>query len=1054
MTDPGQVTPPGDTQFADVIGVFSRPGPIVAVRVGEVANLDGSRSTTSSPFVPISGYSWTFTSKPAASNALLQDVTAVNPWFVPDAPGVYTVQLVVTANGITSPRQVGIVVATIAPERYTGPFNHMGLSSNCVNCHSGDLDMASTGGKIPGKSITHFASSNACQTCHTPQGFKLIPFVDHQEIFGNCSECHNGVVAVGKSEFHTPTNGECGNCHNTTSFLELALDGSFDHSNISRSCTGCHNGTIATGMSPGHIVTNTQCGYCHTTVSFLPAYPDHTGPDVVGQRCDSCHGVGQVPGQSIGHPVTAVDCGACHGITTFSLGGVFDHSLLDSITQPCEACHNDTNSINARGKSSAVPTHPQTTSDCGNCHNTVSFVGAFIDHTGIVSNCNACHGVTAIGKSPNHMPTTPDTQDCAACHTPGTFSSGTYDHAGVISGCALCHNNVITVGKLVNHIPTNPVDQDCADCHTTTEFANTPFSHVGIDPANCTLCHNGDISLGKPLNHVPTALDCSGCHDVNNFATFAGILFGHQGIDPANCAVCHDTGLALPKPATHIPARDDCSVCHDSTVVFTSTTFLATTHPGITRGCEGCHTARFFPTRPTLYKSAAHLPTTQDCYRCHTTTAFVPAITPFLHVGITDNCASCHDGSAGYVALGARGKTSSAIHLNTTSDCSVCHNTTNFLNAFVDHTGPQVVGKRCDSCHNGISATGKDAKTNPPHVITSQDCGVCHVPGGTFVPAVFNHTGIVNNCASCHDGTAATGLSLTHIPVAPGQDCSECHNTTAFAGAKYDHQGIVSDCAVCHNGISARGKIPPPDHVPTNRDCADCHQTTGFLPATFDHAGIVDNCASCHGAGFATGKPALHVPTFEDCGVCHNTNTFIGAVFNHTGIVDNCASCHGTTAIGKNFGHLATDLDCHFCHTTATFLGGTWVHDASTAGTCDGCHTNGGGATAKPGWHLSTNVQCDVCHSTSGWVPSTFRHSPAGDYPGDHRIDPGCLGCHGSSVSTTFAWPSPQYAPFCAACHERDFRSVSDHNGGRSGTVEQNKNCGASGCHRITSSGF
>jgi hypothetical protein len=224
--------------------------------------------------------------------------------------------------------------------------------------------------------------------------------------------------------------------------------------------------------------------------------------------------------------------------------------------------------------------------------------------------------------------------------------------------------------------------------------------------------------------------------------------------------------------------------------------------------------------------------------------------------------------------------------------------------------------------------------------------------------------------------------------------------------------------------------------------------TTGFRPATFDHAGIVDNCRSCHNNVFAIGKSVGHVPTNQDCGVCHNTSTFIGAVFDHTGIVDNCSSCHGVTATGKHDTHISTALDCHYCHTTATFVGGSWFHDASTAGQCNTCH-NGSTATGKSSGHLSTTEQCDVCHSTDAWAPDIFRHSASGDYPGDHRRNPGCTACHGSTISSSVPYPFPRYAPFCAACHAGDFSSESDHIGGRSGTVEQNKNCGGSGCHSV-----
>ena len=478
-----------------------------------------------------------------------------------------------------------------------------------------------------------------------------------------------------------------------------------------------------------------------------------------------------------------------------------------------------------------------------------------------------------------------------------------------------------------------------------------------------------------------------------------------------------------------------------------------TRHQNITRGCEGCHVSQFFPADPNLVKSTDHLPTNQDCNLCHTTTAFSPSI--FSHAEISGNCASCHDGSPAFITLGALGETNTSVHQNTNGDCSVCHNTTSFADAFVDHSSSEVLNATCNSCHNGVDATGKDAKPN--HVVTNEDCGICHVPGGTFAPAVFNHSGIVDNCASCHNGTDATGkdakVNPPHIPT--NEDCSVCHTPTSFANAHFEHQGIVNNCASCHNGNTATGKGT--NHVPTNGDCVACHQTTGFLPAAFDHVGIVDNCASCHNAGFATPKSNNHLITNQDCGVCHNTSTFVPATFDHTGIVDNCASCHdGSTAIGMDADHIGTALDCHFCHTTATFAGGTWVHDDTTIGRCDDCHNPGGGATFKPSEHLSTTVQCDGCHVTTGWAPTNFSHDPQGDYPGDHGTALGCSDCHGNSINNVFVYPSPQYAPFCAACHERDFESEGDHIGGKNGTVEQNKDCsgGGRGCHKITDRNF
>ncbi|MGD8801866.1 MAG: hypothetical protein PVG12_01690 [Gammaproteobacteria bacterium] len=1063
----GSDTPSG-AGFTELTAV---PGPMVAVRVGETAALDGSGSAASS--TEVLNYSWSFSSKPHGSVAQLQGATTPTPSFVADVRGVYRLQLQVSTPSVTSPRTVAIVVATNNNESLIGPFRgHQGMSSNCVDCHDG-VNKVGNGNFIDPKYPDHLATSNMCQACHTPQGFAITPFVDHAEIFGNCSDCHNNVRAIGKSEFHQPTQAECNECHNTSHFLELLPDGSFDHSTITRACSGCHNGTVAIGKTPSppagtHPDTTSECGYCHTTASFLNAYPDHTGPAVVGNRCDSCHvadGSGPATGQIVGHPDTTstnVDCGTCHSITTFSLGGIFNHGLLDSTVQSCESCHNDTNSINAPGKGSA---HPPTSSDCSFCHNTLSFSPAFsVDHTGIVDNCGvSCHVAdgsgTASGMPPStpfyaHMPTS---EDCSVCHTPGTFSTGTYDHAGVVNGCTACHDNRVSVGKLPNHIPTTPDDQDCAACHTTASFIGALFDHTSTDTSNCLACHDGNISTGKPVGHVTTSENCSSCHIINNgFSTFAGTFMHDLNIVGGDCASCHNTGIATPKKVNHIPAQDECSTCHIDTSAggFVSSTFLSSVHPGITSGCEGCHTSQFIPDNPALIKTASHLPVTQDCNVCHTNTntAFTPSI--FSHAGITGNCASCHDGSADNVLAGATGMTPNHPPTNG-QDCGVCHGIgANFTDGIFDHTG---IVNNCTQCH-GDNATGSAVKKHAGHVPTTQDCSVCHVPG-TFTDAVFDHTGIVDNCSSCHDGAGAiaTVKPLDHLSTT--QDCVLCHNTTAFAGAKFDHTGITGNCASCHDGVTAPGKMPPPDHVPTTGDCSECHVTTGFIPATFSHVGIVDNCRSCHNNTFAIGKPINHIPTSQDCGICHNTSGFFPATFDHTGIVDNCASCHnGVNAIGMdaktNPPHLSTNLDCSACHTTATFVGGAWIHDASSAGNCDQCHVNGGDATPKPMDHINTTFQCDACHVTTGWAPTSFSHDPQGNYPGDHRRNLSCSSCHGNSIDPVFDWPYPQYAPFCAACHANDFEPKDKHIGGESGTVEQNKNCAGSGCHSVNSSEF
>ena len=171
---------PFTENFIDIAAVS---GPIVAVRVGEMAVLDDSRSFADS--AQALNYNWSFSFKPDGSNAVLQGATTASPSFIADVSGVYMVQLVVSAEGISSQRAITTVVVTNQGERLTGRFNHPGLSSNCVNCHNG-VNTKKNGQVLFPKTPDHIASSNACQTCHTPQDFNIIPFVDHQEVFASC----------------------------------------------------------------------------------------------------------------------------------------------------------------------------------------------------------------------------------------------------------------------------------------------------------------------------------------------------------------------------------------------------------------------------------------------------------------------------------------------------------------------------------------------------------------------------------------------------------------------------------------------------------------------------------------------------------------------------------------------------------------------------------------------------------------------------------------------------------------------------------------------------
>jgi predicted CXXCH cytochrome family protein len=222
---------------------------------------------------------------------------------------------------------------------------------------------------------------------------------------------------------------------------------------------------------------------------------------------------------------------------------------------------------------------------------------------------------------------------------------------------------------------------------------------------------------------------------------------------------------------------------------------------------------------------------------------------------------------------------------------------------------------------------------------------------------------------------------------------------------------------------------------------------------TVDHTQVVGICSSCHNGTVATGKHPTHISSGENCDDCHTTVAWVPANFDHANITGDCFSCHnGTTATGKHAGHVDSTNVCEGCHSTTAWSPASSVDHSQVRGSCSSCH-DGTTATGKFSGHFITARECGECHDTVAWLPHTFQHLGLSYEPLDHRANLLCTACHSNNTETV-TWPYSAFAPDCAACHANDFASESDHIGGSSGTVSQNRNCGGSGCHRISDSSF
>ncbi len=108
-----------------------------------------------------------------------------------------------------------------------------------------------------------------------------------------------------------------------------------------------------------------------------------------------------------------------------------------------------------------------------------------------------------------------------------------------------------------------------------------------------------------------------------------------------------------------------------------------------------------------------------NCASCHVRDVFK---------GTPKTCGACH--TQGPMM---RGSTKHASHIPSNNNCAECHSSSSWWPARgVNHSR---ITKRCFSCHNSRTATGKPNQ----HIVSNDQCEHCHSSQG-WIPAVYNHT--------------------------------------------------------------------------------------------------------------------------------------------------------------------------------------------------------------------------------------------------------------------------------------------------------------------------
>jgi hypothetical protein len=930
----------------------------------------------------------------------------------------------------------------------------------------------------------------ACTSCHIDRVFR--------NVSKQCSSCHADI-------HHRQFGGNCQQCH-TVKGWRVAVQQTREHANrfpligahAATACESCHK-SAAAGVFTG---LSTDCAACHVADYNKAANPPHRSARIPLQ-CDQCHSMDTWQGAKFDHEAITgfgltggharLNCNACH------VSGQF----AGTATQ-CVACHSK--DFNAAQN----PNHVQAgfPRDCSVCHNSAQWKGAVFDHA----------ARTKFPLAGSHTQV-----QCNACHVAGRF-------AGTPQACEGCHLDAFTKTTNPSHAASN-FPRDCAQCHSSAQWKGAKFDHnlsrfrlTGAHvQTDCASCHVNGRFTG-------TAHACEGCH----IAAFEKATNPNHAVSgfPKDCTVCHTTtqwrgalfdhSIQTKFPLTGTHTNTQCSQCHASGAF-----------QGTPQSCDGCHMDSFTKTTDPNHVTAEF---PKDCAQCHTTIQWKgvqfdhSARTKFPLTGghAPVQCAQCHTNNVfrGTPAscegchVADFNKTTNPNHAAAgfSKDCTVCHTTVQWKGAKFDHaktrfplTGAHS-GTQCTSCHVGGKYTGTptacegchltdfNKTANPNHVTAGfpKDCVVCHTTtqwkGAKFDHTVStkfaltgSHTSV--QCAQCHTNNLFRGTPATcegchvadfnkttnpsHAAAGFSKDCTVCHTTVQWKGAKFDHAktrfpltGAHSgtQCTSCHVGGNYAGtpsacegchltdfnKTANPNHVTAGfpKDCVVCHTTTQWKGAKFDHTASTKfpltgshtsvQCAQCHKNNVYKGTPATcdgcHLANYnstnnpnhvtagfpKDCVVCHTTTQWKGAKFDHT----------ASTKFPLTGSH--TSVQCAQCHKNDVYKG--------TPATCEGCHLSNYNSSTNPN-HVTAGFpkDCAVCHTTTQWKGAKFDHTAATKFPltGSHTLAQ-CAQCHKNNVYK--GTPAT-----CDGCHLANYNATTNPNHVTAGFP---KDCAV--CHTTT----
>jgi len=182
-----------------------------------------------------------------------------------------------------------------------------------------------------------------------------------------------------------------------------------------------------------------------------------------------------------------------------------------------------------------------------------------------------------------------------------------------------------------------------------------------------------------------------------------------------------------------------------------------------------------------------------------------------------------------------------------------------------------VVKGTCATCHNGTLATGKTTA----HISTTASCDTCHKTTGWKTGNKLNgpQQRGERNLRTCHNGTLATGKTTAHIP--PRLRATPATRQPAGTGIRNHSNATPGTCAGCHNGTSLRARAT---HISTTASCDTATENRLETADRHDNGSQQRGERNLHQLPqrhFRCGKTSMHTYTTASCDTCHKSTAWL-----------------------------------------------------------------------------------------------------------------------------------------------------------------------------------